>query len=89
VRSRTALKQSVQWAYLRFSRTVFRTVVVRNRSGTLGACNVSAACDVAALVKEKTSTGGRDMLDAIQISCALWGMIVCGVIKAAQLAQYF
>jgi hypothetical protein len=28
------------------------------------------------------------MLDAIQISCALWGMIVCGAIKAAQLADY-
>jgi hypothetical protein len=26
------------------------------------------------------------MLDAIQISIALWGMIVCGGIKAAQLA---
>jgi hypothetical protein len=32
-------------------------------------------------------TGERDMLDAIQISCALWGMIVCGAIKAAQLAH--
>ena len=29
------------------------------------------------------------MLDAIQISVALWGMIVCGAIKAAQLAHYF
>ncbi|MFK4718923.1 hypothetical protein ABIE89_000023 [Bradyrhizobium niftali] len=28
------------------------------------------------------------MLDAIQISCALWGMIVCGAIKAGQLAHY-
>lgn len=28
------------------------------------------------------------MLDAIQISVALWGMIVCGSIKAAQLAQH-
>ena len=27
------------------------------------------------------------MLDAIQISFALWGMIVCGGIKAAQLAH--
>ena len=27
------------------------------------------------------------MLDAIQISFALWGMIVCGSIKAAQLAH--
>jgi hypothetical protein len=28
------------------------------------------------------------MLDAIQISIALWGMIVCAGIKAAQLAHY-
>ena len=28
------------------------------------------------------------MLHAIQITIALWGMIVCGGIKAAQLAQY-
>jgi hypothetical protein len=28
------------------------------------------------------------MLDAIQISFALWGMIVCGGIKAAQLVHY-
>jgi len=27
------------------------------------------------------------MLDAIQISFALWGMIVCASIKAAQLVQ--
>jgi len=27
------------------------------------------------------------MLDAIQISCALSGMIVCGAIKAAQLVH--
>ena len=46
---------------------------------------------LAALIKEKTDElvhGERDMLDAIQISCALWGMIVCGAIKAAQLAHY-
>jgi hypothetical protein len=28
------------------------------------------------------------MLDAIQISVALWAMIVCGGIKLAQVAQY-
>jgi hypothetical protein len=28
------------------------------------------------------------MLDAIQISVALWGMIVCGGIKTAQLLTY-
>jgi hypothetical protein len=28
------------------------------------------------------------MLDAIQISLALWAMIVCGTIKAVQLAHY-
>jgi hypothetical protein len=28
------------------------------------------------------------MLDAIQISVALWGMILCGSIKAAQLAEH-
>jgi hypothetical protein len=28
------------------------------------------------------------MLDAIQISVALWGMIVCAGIKAAQLVPY-
>ena len=28
------------------------------------------------------------MLDAIRISLALWAMIVCGGIKAAQLAHY-
>ncbi len=28
------------------------------------------------------------MLDAIQISLALWAMIVCGGVKAAQLVHY-
>jgi hypothetical protein len=34
------------------------------------------------------SRGGRNMLDAIQISLALWAMIVCGGIKAVQLVHY-
>ena len=41
-------------------------------------------------IKEKTAElirGETDMLDAIQISFALWGMIVCASIKAAQLAH--
>jgi hypothetical protein len=31
--------------------------------------------------------GETNMLDAIQISFALWGMILCGSIKAVQLAH--
>ncbi len=34
------------------------------------------------------SVGKRDMLDAIEISLALWAMIVCGGIKAAQVLPY-
>lgn len=34
------------------------------------------------------SRGDRNMLDAIQISLALWAMIVCGGIKAVQLVHY-
>jgi hypothetical protein len=34
------------------------------------------------------SHGDRNMLDAIQISLALWAMIVCGGIKAVQLMHY-
>ena len=43
-----------------------------------------------ALIKENgdVSRGVRDMLDAIQISLALWAMIVCGGIKAVQLVHY-
>jgi hypothetical protein len=32
--------------------------------------------------------GDGNMLDAIQISLALWAMIVCGGIKAVQFAHY-
>ena len=45
----------------------------------------------ALLIKEKTNKlihRGIRMLDAIRISLALWAMIVCGGIKAAQLAHY-
>jgi hypothetical protein len=34
------------------------------------------------------SRGDRNMLDAIQISLALWAMIVCGGVKAVQLLHY-
>ena len=34
------------------------------------------------------SRGVRDMLDAIQISLALWAMIVCRGIKAVQLVHF-
>jgi hypothetical protein len=34
------------------------------------------------------SLGRWDMLDAIQISVALWAMIVCGGIKLAQVVHY-
>jgi hypothetical protein len=34
------------------------------------------------------SVGKRGMLDAIEISLALWAMIVCGGIKAAQVLPY-
>jgi hypothetical protein len=37
---------------------------------------------------ERFARGDTDMLDAIQISLALWGMIVCAAIKATQLMQY-
>jgi hypothetical protein len=60
--------------------------ILRRRTTALS----GAACQFAVLIKEKLAnqfTGERDMLDAIQISCALWGMIVCGAIKAAQLAH--
>jgi hypothetical protein len=48
-------------------------------------------CRVTRLIKEKnrdTRCGDRNMLDAIQISLALWAMIVCGGIKAVQLVHY-
>ncbi|MBR1086399.1 hypothetical protein JQ621_02800 [Bradyrhizobium manausense] len=32
--------------------------------------------------------GQKHMLDAIQISLALWAMIVCGGVKAVQLVHY-
>jgi hypothetical protein len=35
--------------------------------------------------KSKRESGDRKMLDAIQISLALWAMIVCGGIEAVQL----
>jgi len=44
----------------------------------------------AVLIKEKTAElirGETDMLDAIQISFALWGMIFCASIKAAHLVH--
>ena len=39
-------------------------------------------------VKQRGRTCGRRdaMADALQINCALWGMLVCGEIKLAQLA---
>jgi len=43
------------------------------------------------LIKEKIereSQGTGNMLDAIQISLALWAMIVCGGIKAVQMVHY-
>jgi hypothetical protein len=47
--------------------------------------------DFTRLIKEKNqnvSRGDRNMLDAIQISLALWAMIVCGGIKAVQVMHY-
>jgi hypothetical protein len=51
-----------------------------------------ARCRFWRISKEKTSgqdsPGRWDMLDAIQISVALWAMIVCGGIKLAQVVHY-
>lgn len=40
-----------------------------------------------AVLSKKNKFRGVNMLDAIQISLALWAMIVCGGIKGAQLVQ--
>jgi len=38
--------------------------------------------------RRDTIRGDVGMLDAIQISVALWAMIVCGGIKLAQIVQF-
>ncbi|MCK1708556.1 MULTISPECIES: hypothetical protein [unclassified Bradyrhizobium] len=48
--------------------------------------SAGTSCRFTRLSKEKSGHDSRgwDMLDAIQISVALWAMIVCGGIKVVQ-----
>jgi len=53
--------------------------------------STGASCRITRLIKEKNrnvSHGDGNMLDAIQISLALWAMIVCGGIKAVQFVHF-
>ena len=80
------------FAFTRAKRCVgiTRSVLAATHNNCL---NFSLALFVASRIvqrkNEQVSRGGRGhMLEAIQISLALWAMIVCGAVKAVQLVHY-
>jgi hypothetical protein len=77
--------------FLDVTRAVFLRINPCGDAQQLPQISTGASSRFTRLIKEKNrnaSRGDRNMLDAIQISLALWAMIVCGGVKAVQLLHY-